>query len=286
MQDKLTPKIHLDTFADMLSFPTKPGVNVGEQTEFPMSLMLLSQLDNFPDHDTHFPLYTGDRLDDMVSSIRRFGVQTPILVWQTEDGRFIIISGHNRVNASRIAGLTKIPAIVRADLTAESAEELFYEMNFRQRSLADMRFSQRVLCVAAHYNLLKRQGKRTDLDGEATSSDSQSKLRTDARVAEEYELTRDKIFKYCRYATLYRPLLQLMDQGKQLGQLAAYEISFIMDEGLQKLIYRAITEDGVILSKGFAKFLRGEYVGERLNESSLKQLLEEGSKLLQKRKSG
>lgn len=50
---------------------------------------------------------------------------------------------------------------------------------------------------------------------------------TDAKVAEEYELTRDKISKYCRLATLYRPLLLLLDESKKIGQLAAYEISFI-----------------------------------------------------------
>ena len=115
--------------------------------------LLLKELNGFPDHEEHFPLYTGQRLADMVDSIRRLGVQTPILVWRTSNGRYIIISGHNRVNASILAGCTTIPAVVRTDLTMETAEDLFFEMNFRQRSLADMLFSQRVLCVAAHYNI-------------------------------------------------------------------------------------------------------------------------------------
>lgn len=190
----------------------------------------LAQLSGFPDHEEHFPLYTGARLEDMVESIRRHGVQSPILVWKTAEGTYIIISGHNRVNASKIAGLTTIPAVIRTDLTQETAEDLFYEMNFRQRSLADMLFSQRVLCIAAHYNMLKRQGRRTDLQTfETTSPDTQEKSHTDVKIAQEYELTRDKVSKYCRYATLYRPLLLLMNSGKRLGQLAAYEISFVED---------------------------------------------------------
>lgn len=174
----------------------------------------LNRLDGFSGHEEHFPLYTGQRLTDMVDSIRRLGVQTPILVWKTSNGRYIIISGHNRANASIFAGCTTIPAVVRTDLTIETAEELFFEMNFRQRSLADMLFSQRVLCVAAHYNMLKRQGRRTDLltaagtspdtqekldtDASATFPDSQEKSHTDEKVAQEYELTRDKVSKYCR----------------------------------------------------------------------------------------
>lgn len=249
----------------------------------------LAQLSGFPDHEEHFPLYTGARLEDMVESIRRHGVQSPILVWKTAEGTYIIISGHNRVNASKIAGLTTIPAVIRTDLTQETAEDLFYEMNFRQRSLADMLFSQRVLCIAAHYNMLKRQGRRTDLqtsevtspdsqeksNGAApiTSPDSQEKSRTDVKIAQEYELTRDKVSKYCRYATLYRPLLLLMDAGKHLGQLAAYEISFVEDHDLQKCIYQFISEENVSVSTAKGKKLRAAFEDGKLEVSQIKSIL-------------
>lgn len=253
----------------------------------------LLRLKGFPDHEEHFPLYAGERLDDMVKSICRHGVQSPILVWETADGQDIIISGHNRVNASILAGVTTIPAVVRTDLTRETAEDLFFEMNFRQRSLADMLFSQRVLCVSAHYNMMKKQGRRTDLEagptsldtqeksetgGPATSPDSQKKLHTDAKVAEEYELTRDKVSKYCRYATLYRPLLLLMNRGKSLGQMAAYEISFIKDHRLQECIYQMITADGGTISEAKGKTLRSLFESGKLDETQIRSvLLESGS---------
>lgn len=244
-------------------------IETGTLCDFP-----LNQLSGFPGHEEHFPLYTGERLADMVESIHRHGVQSPILVWQTRDGRYIIISGHNRVNASAIAGLTMIPAVIRADLTQETAEDLFFEMNFRQRSLADMLFSQRVLCVAAHYNMLKRQGRRTDLQpAEETSPDSQEKSRTDVKIAQEYELTRDKVSKYCRYATLYRPLLLLMDNGKRLKQLAAYEISFVEDHGLQECIYQLISAGGVTLSTEKGKKLRTLFEAGALDEAQIKVVL-------------
>ena len=226
----------------------------------------LAQLSGFPDHEEHFPLYTGARLEDMVESIKRHGVQSPILVWKTAEGTYIIISGHNRVNASKIAGLTTIPAVIRTDLTQETAEDLFYEMNFRQRSLADMLFSQRVLCIAAHYNMLKRQGRRTDLQtSETTSPDTQEKSHTDVKIAQEYELTRDKVSKYCRYATLYRPLLLLMNSGKRLGQLAAYEISFVEDHSLQECIYQFISEGSASISTAKGKKLRAAFEDGKLD---------------------
>ena len=247
--------------------PSAPGAEI-------ICTLSLELLSGFPDHEKHFPLYTGKRLDDMVESIQRLGVQSPILVWRTGDRRFIIISGHNRVNASRIAGQTSIPAVVRKDLTPETAEDLFFEMNFRQRSLSDMLFSQRVLCVAAHYNMLKRQGRRTDLleDGD-TSPDTQEKSCTDAKIAQEYELTRDKVSKYCRYAMLYQPLLLLMNDGKRLGQLSAYEISFVEDHTIQEQIYQVMTTDRAVLSVAKAKQLRRAFEAKELDETRIKEIL-------------
>ena len=268
--------------------------------------LLLKELNGFPDHEEHFPLYTGQRLADMVDSIRRLGVQTPILVWRTSNGRYIIISGHNRVNASLLAGCTTIPAVVRTDLSMETAEDLFFEMTFRQRSLADMLLSQRVLCVAAHYNILKRQGRRTDLlsavgtspdtqeksdantpatspdtqeksdaNAPVTFPDTQEKSHADQKIAQEYELTRDKVSKYCRYATLYRPLLLLMDTGKQLGQLAAYEVSFVEDHDLQECIYQHISTGKSTLSTAKGKKLRALFEAGNLDAAQIKAILTE-----------
>ncbi|MFQ7749450.1 MAG: ParB N-terminal domain-containing protein [Eubacteriales bacterium] len=271
------PKIQFQTFADMINFPVKPGEQP-ETSTFITEVLPLELLEGYPNHEEHFPLYTGARLSGMISSIQKHGVQTPILVWKTTDGRHIIISGHNRVNASKLAGLTTVSAVIRTDLTPKMAEDLFFEMNFQQRSLSDLRFSQRVLCVAAHYNVMKQQGRRTDLlvarveDDDATSPDCQEKLHTDAKVAEEYELTRDKISKYCRLATLYRPLLLLLDESKKIGQLAAYEISVIENSTLQACIHQVISQHGATVSRE-GQAAREEFEQGKLDQQRILELL-------------
>ena len=79
--------------------------------------MEFSQMESFPNH--RFRLYEGQQLDDMVESIRQFGILLPIILWHTEDGRYIILSGHNRKNAAQLAGLTQGPVIIRENLTHE-----------------------------------------------------------------------------------------------------------------------------------------------------------------------
>ncbi len=63
-----------------------------------------------PFHNHPFRLYEGERLDDMVESIREHGVLNPVIVRKAARG-YEMLAGHNRTNAAKIAGLKEIPAI-------------------------------------------------------------------------------------------------------------------------------------------------------------------------------
>lgn len=54
-----------------------------------------------------------DDLDDLAASIKELGVQVPINVRERDrDGHYVILQGERRWRAAKLAGLTKIPAIV------------------------------------------------------------------------------------------------------------------------------------------------------------------------------
>jgi ParB family chromosome partitioning protein len=58
--------------------------------------------------------FDPERLDELAASIRAEGVLQPIVVrLDTAQDRYIIVHGERRFRASRIAGLSEIPAIVR-----------------------------------------------------------------------------------------------------------------------------------------------------------------------------
>lgn len=59
---------------------------------------------------THFD---PDELAELVHSVREFGVLQPVVVRDKGDGTYELIMGERRTRASREAGLTEIPAIVR-----------------------------------------------------------------------------------------------------------------------------------------------------------------------------
>ncbi|MDQ3669129.1 MAG: ParB/RepB/Spo0J family partition protein, partial [Actinomycetota bacterium] len=55
-------------------------------------------------------------LEDLAASIRSHGLLQPIVVSRAADG-FELVAGHRRVLASRLAGRTTIPAVIRDDVT-------------------------------------------------------------------------------------------------------------------------------------------------------------------------
>ena len=62
----------------------------------------------------------GEALEELAASIRSQGVLQPIVVRKVADDRFEIIAGERRWRATQLAGLDKIPALVR-DVPDEAA---------------------------------------------------------------------------------------------------------------------------------------------------------------------
>jgi ParB family chromosome partitioning protein len=63
--------------------------------------------------------FDAQALEELAASIRQLGIVQPLTVRDSGDGRFQLIAGERRLRASRIAGLTHVPAYVRtADDTA------------------------------------------------------------------------------------------------------------------------------------------------------------------------
>ena len=111
--------------------------------------MELSKLTDFPLNK--FPAYEGKRLEDMVESIKNFGVLTPLIVWKKEDS-YIILSGHNRKRAAELAGLKTVPVYIKENLTDDEANLIMGETNFRQQSFTDMKHSQKAFCLKQNFS--------------------------------------------------------------------------------------------------------------------------------------
>ena len=73
------------------------------------------------------------RLEDLMSSIQRYGVIEPIIVSPAESGYQLVI-GRRRVEACLKLGLSTIPAIVRR-VSEDRARELSFQSNLQVQPL-------------------------------------------------------------------------------------------------------------------------------------------------------
>ena len=81
-----------------------------EHDENKISKLKISQVD--PKSDQPRKYFDKEALEDLANSIVENGLLQPILVRKYGDGRYQIIAGERRFRASKLAGITEIPAIV------------------------------------------------------------------------------------------------------------------------------------------------------------------------------
>ncbi|MBL8785148.1 MAG: ParB/RepB/Spo0J family partition protein [Deltaproteobacteria bacterium] len=80
--------------------------------------------------------FDDDRLDELVASIKEKGILQPIVVRKNPEGRplYIVIAGERRLRASRKAGLTEIPVLVK-EVASNEALELALIENLQREDL-------------------------------------------------------------------------------------------------------------------------------------------------------
>jgi len=98
----------------------------------------------------------GDQaLQELADSVKLKGIIQPVLVRRLGDGRYELIAGERRYRAARLAGLHKIPAVVRPVTDAESMEMALIE-NLQRKDLNAMEAAR------AYQRLMKEFGLTQD----------------------------------------------------------------------------------------------------------------------------
>ena len=230
-------------------------------------------------HNHPFHLYEGERLKDMVESIREHGVLNPVIVLKTDDG-YEMLSGHNRANAAKLAGLTEVPAIVKVGLSEAEAYVYVIETNLMQRSFAELLPSEKAAVMAAHYDKVCCQGKRNDIirelqilsgaDPDDTCCHKGNKLKSLDVIASEYGFSSRNAARYLRLNHLIQPFKNLMDENK-IALLAAVDVSYLTEEE-QQMLWNIVERQGLKIKPAYAEKLRKE--SGSLTEEKMAEILE------------
>lgn len=232
-----------------------------------------------PFHDHPFHLYKGERLDDMVASVREHGILNPVIV-QEIDGGYEMLSGHNRMNAAKLVGLKEIPAIVKTDLSEEEAYVYVIETNLMQRSFSDLLISEKAAVLKARYEKGACQGKRNDilkeiakLEGktldDTTCGHGDHKLKTRDSIGKEYELSGSSVGRLLKLNDLIKPFKDMVDRGA-LYTKVALQLAFLPEEE-QDMVFRVMNEEKTKITSEMVANLRSH--SGSLTEAKIKRYL-------------
>ena len=247
MKNRSGEKIKLASIDELL------GV-VNEESAMEIEISKIHPFKNHP-----FKVLDDEKMQDLVESVKINGVLTPVLLRMDENEDYEMVSGHRRMHAAQLAGLTTIPAIVR-ELSDDDAIVAMVDANIQREELLP---SEKAFAYKMKLDAMKRQGSRTDI----TSGQIDQKLKPVISrniLADQVGESSKQIQRYIRLTELIPELLDLVD-NKKLQFTVAVDISYI-DKEVQEWIYEYISDTGFIKPKQIAA-LRNQ-----LNDGPINQI--------------
>jgi ParB family chromosome partitioning protein len=222
-----------------VSAPTLPaeGIEIHAQAEgrMPSNMVLqlpLDQIDANP-HQTRYD-FEQDSLEELAYSIKANGVVQPVVVRPGEEGRYVLVLGERRCRASKLAGKTTVPAIVRRVSEQQAAEMTVIE-NLQREDL-------NCLEQAAAFAKLSRDFGMTQ-----------------QQIGDRVGLSRESISNYMRLLKLPGAVLEYLTYNKlsfgQAREMLALEnaelITRVADEAVKKNLTDLQVEDLVAKLNGW-----------------------------------
>jgi ParB family chromosome partitioning protein len=137
--------------------------------------------------------YVGDdeALEELADSIKANGVVQPIMVRPSEEdqGRYILSLGERRLHASKKAGKTHIPALVRRVSLQQAAEMTIIE-NLQREDLSALEQAEAFRVLSKDFNLTQQE------------------------IGERVGLSRVSVANYMRLLKLPREVMQLLAEKR------------------------------------------------------------------------
>ena len=246
MKNRSGEKIKLASIDELL------GV-VNEESAMEIEISKIHPFKNHP-----FKVLDDEKMRDLVESVKINGVLTPVLLRMDENEDYEMVSGHRRMHAAQLAGLTTIPAIVR-ELSDDDAIVAMVDANIQREELLP---SEKAFAYKMKLDAMKRQGIRTDLT--CVQNEHKSGKKSRELLGEQVGISSVQVTRYIRLTELIPELLDLVD-NKKLQFTVAVDISYI-DKEVQGWIYEYICDTGFIKPKQIAA-LRNQ-----LNDGPINQI--------------
>ncbi len=181
--------------------------------------MPLSDLHPFEGHP--FKVLDDELMEQTVESIKQIGVVSPLIVRPDPEGGFEILSGHRRLHAAQLAGLEKVPVIVK-EMDDDAAIIFMVDSNLQRENILP---SERASSYKMKLEAMKHQAGRPSKENDSQLGNNFGKLSSE-EMAEELGTSKNQIFRYIRLTNLIPEILDMVDE-KKIAFNPAVELSYL-----------------------------------------------------------
>lgn len=169
-----------------------------------------------------FKVKLDEDMDALVESIKQCGVLTPVIARPYKDGGYEILSGHRRVKACELAGITDIPVVVK-NLDDDTATILLVDSNLQREHILP---SEKAFAYQMKLEAMKRKAGRPSKENSCQIGTDLVGIRSDELLSENTNDSARNIQRYIRLTNLIDPILDMVDNN-QIAMNAAVEISYL-----------------------------------------------------------
>lgn len=255
MKTRTGQKLKLTTVEELLGVPATES-----STEIDVDMIHV-----FKNHP--FKVLDDEKMSDLVESIRVNGILSPVLVRPDGEDSYEMISGHRRMHAAKIVGLTMIPAIVR-EMSDDEAIVYMVDSNIQREELLP---SEKAFAYKMKMEAVKRGAGRPSKEN---SCQNGTNYRADYELSNQVGESARTIQRFIRLTELIPELLDMVD-SKRLQFTAGVEISYI-DKEIQQWICEYIHENGNVKQNQIV-ILRQELLNGAITQSQLIDILNENA---------
>lgn len=243
-----TDKIKLSSYDEMFGADNEVKVEVvGEQIKD----VALSELHPFNNHP--FKVLDDDKMEEMVESVKQYGILVPAIVRERAEGGYELISGHRRHHAATLAGLETMPVMIKA-CNDDEATVIMVDANIQRE---DISISEKAKAYRMKYDAMKHQGASGGLSLAEMSETAGESSKTIQRLIYLSNLTDE--------------LLNLID-SKKIGIAQGVDLSFLSVKE-QEVVLRVMDKTGIFINMEQSARIKNAVKEGLFNEQWLLEIL-------------
>lgn len=243
----LGEKIKLTTYDDM--FEVDENVVTPQQEQI-IEVPLL-ELHAFAKHP--FKVLEDEKMEEMIASVKEYGILVPAIARVRGDGGYELISGHRRQYAAIKAGIETMPVMIR-ECTDDQATVIMVDANIQRE---DITISEKAKAYRMKYDAMKHQGSSGGLSLEEMSNQVGESCKTIQRLIYLSNLTDE--------------LLELIDT-KKIGVAQGGDLAQIPLEA-QEIVYKVMVDCGVFVNMEQSARIKNAVKEGLFNEQWLREIL-------------